>query len=155
MFSLPEGVCWKACRSPWLSSIEGDRAGTAISKLEFWWQAQLEGDRATTVIRPSAMSHLLIQMAQEMNRRASEQGAGDPSQSNGQGGASGSRKEMKIDEVDSFDAYSILEELDIKKRIIRIQELVGRVFRLAMPDSWCLWARTERSHQLSRSDSIV
>ena len=44
------------------------------------------------------MSHLLIQMAQEMNRRASKQGAGDPSQSSGQGSASGSRKEMKMDE---------------------------------------------------------
>ena len=44
------------------------------------------------------MSHLLIQMAQEMNRRSSGQGAGDPSQSSGQGSASGSRKEMKMDE---------------------------------------------------------
>ena len=58
--------------------------------------------------------------------------------------------------MDPIDANSILEELDIeRKRIIRIQELVGTVFRLAMPDPWRLWARTERSHQLSRSDSIL
>ena len=38
--------------------------------------------------------------------------------------------------MDSFDANSILEYLDIeRKRIIRIQEMVGTVFRLAMPDS--------------------
>ena len=38
--------------------------------------------------------------------------------------------------MDPFDANSILEELDIeRKRIIRIQELVGTVFRLAMPES--------------------
>ena len=54
---------------------------------------------AQLLVGQGAMSHLLIQMAQEMNRRASEQGAGDPSQSNGgQGNASGSRKEMKMDE---------------------------------------------------------
>ena len=40
------------------------------------------------------MSHLLLQMAQEMNRRTVEQGASDPSQSSGQEG----RKEMKMDE---------------------------------------------------------
>ena len=51
---------------------------------------------AQLLVGQGAMSHLLIQMAQEMNRRASEQGAGDPSQSNGgQGNASGSRKEMR------------------------------------------------------------
>ena len=44
------------------------------------------------------MSHLLIQMAQEMNRRTLGQGAGDPSQSSGQGSTSGGRKEMKMDE---------------------------------------------------------
>ena len=44
------------------------------------------------------MSHLLIQMAQEMNRRTAGQGAGDPSQSSGQGSTSGGRKEMKMDE---------------------------------------------------------
>ena len=44
------------------------------------------------------MSHLLIQMAQEMNRRTVGQGAGDPSQSSGQGSTSGGRKEMKMDE---------------------------------------------------------
>ena len=53
---------------------------------------------AQLLVGQGAMSHLLIQMAQEMNRRASEQGAGDPSQSSGQGSASGSRKEMKMDE---------------------------------------------------------
>ena len=37
--------------------------------------------------------------------------------------------------MDPIDSNSILEELDIeRKRIIRIQELVGTVFRLAMPD---------------------
>ena len=37
--------------------------------------------------------------------------------------------------MDPIDANSILEELDIeRKRIIRIQELVGTVFRLGMPD---------------------
>ena len=40
----------------------------------------------------------MIQMAQEMNRRSSGPEAGDPSQSSGQGSASGSRKEMKMDE---------------------------------------------------------
>ena len=82
-----------------------------------------------------AISHLLILMAQEMNRRASEQGAGDPSQSSGQGSASGRRKEMKMDEkwISWMPINSILEELDIKrKRIIRIQELVGTVFRLCL-----------------------
>ena len=44
------------------------------------------------------MSHLLIHMAQEMNRRTVEQGAGDPSQLSGQGSTSGGRKEMKMDE---------------------------------------------------------
>ena len=53
---------------------------------------------AQLLVGQGAMSHLLIQMAQEMNRRTSEQGAGDPSQSSGQGSASGSRKEMKMDE---------------------------------------------------------
>ena len=38
--------------------------------------------------------------------------------------------------MDPIDANSILEELDIERKgIIRIQELVGTVFRLAMPDS--------------------
>ena len=37
-------------------------------------------------------------MAQEMNRRTVGQGAGDPSQSSGQGSTSGGRKEMKMDE---------------------------------------------------------
>ena len=53
---------------------------------------------AQLLVEQGAMSHLLIQMAQEMNRRASEQGAGDPSHSSGQGSAPGSRKEMKMDE---------------------------------------------------------
>ena len=53
---------------------------------------------AQLLVGQGAMSHLLIQMAQEMNRRSSGQGAGDPSQSSGQGSASGSRKEMKMDE---------------------------------------------------------
>ena len=53
---------------------------------------------AQLLVGQGAMSHLLIQMAQEMNRRASGQGAGDPSQSSGPGSASGSRKEMKMDE---------------------------------------------------------
>ena len=37
-------------------------------------------------------------MAQEMNRRTVGQGAGDPSQSGGQGSTFGGRKEMKMDE---------------------------------------------------------
>ena len=38
--------------------------------------------------------------------------------------------------MDSIDANSMLEELDIeRKRIIRNQELLGTVFRLAVPDS--------------------
>ena len=41
------------------------------------------------------MSHLLIQMAQKMNRRTVGQEAGDPLQSSGQGGTSRERKEMK------------------------------------------------------------
>ena len=53
---------------------------------------------AQLLVGQGAMSHLLIQMAQEMNRRSSGPGAGDPSQSSGQGSASGSRKEMKMDE---------------------------------------------------------
>ena len=57
---------------------------------------------AQLLVGQGAMSHLLIQMAQEMNRRASGQGAGDPSQSSGQGSASGSRKEMKMDENGSL-----------------------------------------------------
>ena len=37
--------------------------------------------------------------------------------------------------MDSIDANSLLEELDIeRKEIVRIQELAGAVFRLAMPD---------------------
>ena len=37
--------------------------------------------------------------------------------------------------MDSIDANSILEELDVeRKRIIRIHELVGTVFRLVMSD---------------------
>ena len=58
--------------------------------------------------------------------------------------------------MDPIDANSILEELDIERKgIVRIQELAGAVFRLAMPGPWCLWARTEGSHQLSRSDSFL
>ena len=53
---------------------------------------------AQLLVGQGAMSHLLIQMAQEMNRRTVGQGAGDPSQSSGQGSASGSTKEMKMDE---------------------------------------------------------
>ena len=40
---------------------------------------------AQLLMGQGAMSHLLIQMAQEMNRRTVGQGAGDPSQSSGQG----------------------------------------------------------------------
>ena len=53
---------------------------------------------AQLLVGQGAMSHLLIQMAQEMNRRTVGQGAGDPSQSSGQGSTSGGRKEMKMDE---------------------------------------------------------
>ena len=53
---------------------------------------------AQLLVGQGAMSHLLIQMAQEMNRRTLGQGAGDPSQSSGQGSTSGGRKEMKMDE---------------------------------------------------------
>ena len=53
---------------------------------------------AQLLMGQGAMSHLLIQMAQEMNRRTVGQGAGDPSQSSGQGSTSGGRKEMKMDE---------------------------------------------------------
>ena len=82
------------------------------------------------------MSHLLIQMAQEMSRTGG-QGAGDFSQVSRQGSTSEGRKEMKMDEkMDSIDANSILEELDIERKgIVRIQELAGALFRLAMPDS--------------------
>ena len=38
--------------------------------------------------------------------------------------------------MDSIDVNSVLKELDIeRKRIIRIQELVETIFRLAMSDS--------------------
>ena len=48
---------------------------------------------AQLLVGQGAMSHLLIQMAQEMNRRTLGQGAGDPSQSSGQGSTSeGERK---------------------------------------------------------------
>ena len=72
---------------------------------------------AQLLVGQGAMSHLLIQMAQEMNRRSSGQGAGDPSQSSGQGSASGSRKEMKMDEkwIPSMPIAS-LEELDIERK---------------------------------------
>ena len=57
---------------------------------------------AQLLMGQGGMRHLLIQVAQEMNRRAAGQGAGDPSQSSGgQGntsGDSGNRKEMKMDE---------------------------------------------------------
>ena len=53
---------------------------------------------AQLLVGQGAMSHLLTQMAQEMNRRTVGQGAGDPSQSSGQGSTSGGRKEMKMDE---------------------------------------------------------
>ena len=53
---------------------------------------------AQLLVGQGAMSHLLIQMAQDMNRSTVGQGAGDPSQLSGQGSASGSRKEMKMDE---------------------------------------------------------
>ena len=53
---------------------------------------------AQLLMGQGAMSHLLMQMAQEMNRRTMGQGAGDPSQSSGQGSTSGGRKEMKMDE---------------------------------------------------------
>ena len=53
---------------------------------------------AQLLMGQGAMSHLLIQMAQEMNRRTVGEGAGDPSQSSGQGSTSGGRKEMKMDE---------------------------------------------------------
>ena len=53
---------------------------------------------AQLLVGQGAMSHLLMQMAQEMNRRTMGQGAGDPSQSSGQGSTSGGRKEMKMDE---------------------------------------------------------
>ena len=56
---------------------------------------------AQLLLEQGAMSHLLFQMAQEMNRRAAG-GSGDPSQlSGGQGntsGDSGNRKDMKMDE---------------------------------------------------------
>ena len=53
---------------------------------------------AQLLVGQAAMSHLLIQMAQEMSRRTGGQGAGDPSQASGQGSTSGGRKEMKMDE---------------------------------------------------------
>ena len=75
---------------------------------------------------------LMVQGAMTRNESKSSRGSGDPSQPRGRqgntSGASENRKEMKI--------HGILEELDFKrKRIIGIQELVGAVFRLAMPDS--------------------
>ena len=53
---------------------------------------------AQLLVGQGAMSHLLIQMAQEMSRRTGGEGAGDPPQSSGQGSNSGGRKEMKMDE---------------------------------------------------------
>ena len=57
---------------------------------------------AQLLVGQGAMSHLLIQMAQEMSRRTggrrTGQGAGDSSQVSGQGSTSGGRKEMKMDE---------------------------------------------------------
>ena len=53
---------------------------------------------AQLLVGQGAMSHLLIQMAQEMSRRTGGQGAGDSSQVSGQGSTSGGRKEMKMDE---------------------------------------------------------
>ena len=53
---------------------------------------------AQLLVGQGAISHLLIQMAQEMNRRTVGQGGGDSSQSSGQGSTSGGRKEMKMDE---------------------------------------------------------
>ena len=92
---------------------------------------------AQLLVGQGAMSHLLIQMAQEMNRRTVGKGAGDPSQSSGQGSTSGGRKEMKMDEkwIPSMPIASWKNWMDIERKgIIRIQELAGAVFRLAMPD---------------------
>ena len=91
---------------------------------------------AQLLVGQGAMSHLLIQMAQEMNRRTVGQGAGDPSQSSGQGSTSGGRKEMKMDEkwIPSMPIASWKNWTSRAKGIIRIQELAGAVFRLAMPD---------------------
>ena len=56
---------------------------------------------AQLLVGQGAMSHLLIQMAQEMNRRAAGQGAGDPNNRMEDKGIHldcGNRKEMKMDE---------------------------------------------------------
>ena len=82
------------------------------------------------------MSTLMLQMAQEMNRRA----AGSTGTSAPQGGDQGNQGGNPVDgdahgrEVDSIDAYCILEILDLEKsRIGRIQELVRTILRLALP----------------------
>ena len=81
------------------------------------------------------MSHLLIQMAQKINRRTVGQEAGDPSQSSGQGSTFEGRKKMKMDEkwIPSMLIAS-WKNWTSRQGIIRIQELAEAVFRLAMPD---------------------
>ena len=74
---------------------------------------ELEIQLHSLLVGQGAMSHLLIQMAQEMSRRTGGQGAGDPSQSSGQGSNSGGRKEMKMDEKwIPWMPIASLEELD-------------------------------------------
>ena len=109
---------------------------------------------AQLFVGQGAMSHLLIQMAQEMNRRASEQGGGDPSQSSGQGSASGSRKEMKDQKwIPSMPIASW------KNWTSRGKELSGFKSWLEQFSGWLCLSHDaygpEMSHQLSRSDSIL
>ena len=110
---------------------------------------------AQVLVGQGAMSHLLIQTAQEMNRRTVGQGAGEPSQSSGQGSTSGGRKEMKMDEkwIPSMPIASW------KNWTSRGKELSGFKSWLEQFSGWlCLIHDaygTERSHQLSRSDSIL
>ena len=73
-------------------------AGEVIWVVVPWGSTKLVLGFVFSHVGQGAMSHLLIQMAQEMNRRTVGQGAGDPSQSSGQGSTSGGRKEMKMDE---------------------------------------------------------
>ena len=73
---------------------------------------------AQLLVGQSAMSTLMLQMAQEMSRRSAGS-AGDPSQTVGQGNQGGNpgsssepKKEMRMD---SIDAHGILEIMDLKK----------------------------------------
>ena len=91
---------------------------------------------AQLLMGQGAMSHLLIQMAQEMNRRTAGQGAGDPSQSSGQGSTSGGRKEMKMDEkwIPSMPIASWKNWTSRGKELSGFKSWLEQFSGLAMPD---------------------